>query len=214
MTRKRTVGVTLFVIGVLMIGASLLLVLWNETEGRRAEKAAEAVLPFLEVEIEKRSDEDSDILPPDPAFDEMTVVGIDGCGYIGYLLIPALDLELPVMSEWDYSRLRVAPCRYYGSVNTDDLVIAAHNYTQHFGMLKNLSAGDEVYFIDMDGITYDYTVGSIETLNPTDVKQMVESEWDLTLYTCTYGGRQRVTVRCKRGDSHEKTSNRRGRGKS
>ncbi len=214
MTRKRTVGVTLFVIGVLMIGASLLLVLWNETEGRRAEKAAEAVLPFLEDEIEKRSDEDSDILPPDPAFDEMTVVGIDGCGYIGYLLIPALDLELPVMSEWDYSRLRVAPCRYYGSVNTDDLVIAAHNYTQHFGMLKNLSAGDEVYFIDMDGITYDYTVGSIETLNPTDVKQMVESEWDLTLYTCTYGGRQRVTVRCKRGDSHEKTSNRRGRGKS
>ena len=35
-----------------------------------------------------------------------------------------------------------------------------------------------------------------ETLNPMDAEGMEAGDWDLTLFTCTYGGRKRVTVRC------------------
>lgn len=77
-------------------------------------------------------------------------------------------------------------------------MIAAHNYSCHFGQIKNLKTGDEVYFTDMDGIVNNYTVAEIDILNPTAVEEMTSGEFDLTLFTCTYGGQSRVTVRCMR----------------
>jgi len=40
----------------------------------------------------------------------------------------------------------------------------------------------------------------VETLMPTDIKEMTSGEFDLTLFTCTVGGQYRVTVRCDRVD--------------
>lgn len=129
---------------------------------------------------------------------EMPVTRIGGKDYIGMLSIPALGLELPVISAWDYPSLRVAPCRYTGSAYTDDLVIAAHNYASHFGRLRDLSPGDSVRFTDMDGNVFDYVVADLEILDPYAVSQMTDGGWALTLFTCTPGGQQRVTLRCDR----------------
>lgn len=134
----------------------------------------------------------------DPKNYEMTEVEIDGYAYIGYLSIPALGLELPIMSQWDYERLKIAPCRYDGSTKSDDLVLLAHNYGKHFETLKNLVPGDEVYFTDMDDVISHYQVVTVEILTPNAVEEMVAGEYDLTLFTCTYGGQNRVTVRCDR----------------
>lgn len=176
-------------VGVVLVLAALSLFLWNWHEARQAENAAEQVLPQLIQKIECQPQ--SDLY--DPA---MTEVEIDGYQYIGYLMIPSLELQLPVMSEWDYTRLRIAPCRYTGSTKTDDLVIAAHNYARHFGRLSKLVPGDPVYFMDMDGILSSYEVVEVNVLNPTAVEEMTSGEYDLTLFTCTYGGQSRVTVRC------------------
>ena len=129
---------------------------------------------------------------------EMPTVRIDDREYIGVLSIPALGRELPVISSWDYPGLRVAPCRYTGSAYTDDLVIAAHNYASHFGRLRELSQGDSIRFTDTDGNVFDYVVSELEILEPYAVSQMTESDWDLTLFTCTPGGQYRVTLRCNR----------------
>lgn len=69
---------------------------------------------------------------------EMPVKTINGRDYIGVLSIPSLELELPVISQWDYPALKVAPCRYSGSLYQDNLIICAHNYASHFGKLKEL----------------------------------------------------------------------------
>lgn len=196
MSKRKTFGLVLIVFGILMVAASLSLVIWNELESRRAAEASEELLPFLEETIEQAKNENPPF--PEDTSPDMKVVEIDGYGYIGYLSIPSLDLRLPVMDRWDYVRLKIAPCRYYGSVKTNDLIIAAHNYSRHFGRLSDLSAGDPVYFTDMDGRTYEYTVGTLEVLNPMDVQPMIESDWDLTMYSCLYNGRQRVAVRCRR----------------
>lgn len=134
--------------------------------------------------------------PIDPFDEEMKIKEINGYGYIGYLSIPALELDLPVMSEWDYGRLKISPCRYYGSTKTDNLVIAAHNYRFHFGYLGHLKPGDTVVFTDMESETLRYTVTSVEQLMPTDVDKVKDTGDDLILYTCTYGGAKRITVRC------------------
>lgn len=129
---------------------------------------------------------------------EMPVLQHDGQDYIGVLKIPALNLKLPVISEWSYAGFRKAPCRYAGSAYTDDMVIAAHNYAAHFGNLNRLGEGAAVVFTDIDGNVFNYRVEMKETLKPRDVDYMLESGWDLSLFTCTPGGSYRVTVRCSR----------------
>lgn len=100
------------------------------------------------------------------------------------------------MAQWDYQRLKIAPCRYTGSTKTDNLVIAAHNYARHFGNLSKLTAGERISFVDMDGIVTVYEVALVETMEPTAIEEMTDGSYDLSLFTCTYGGQYRVTVRC------------------
>ena len=121
---------------------------------------------------------------------------VDGNAYIGVLELPSLELKLPVLSEWSYSGLKLAPCRYAGSAYLNNMVIAAHNYSTHFGYLGNLAQGDEVVFTDVDGNVFRYQVLEVETLSPFAVEEMTDGDWDLTLFTCTISGRSRVTVRC------------------
>ena len=128
---------------------------------------------------------------------EMPTREIDGQTYIGMVEVPALELSLPVISEWTYPRLKKAPCRYVGSVYSKDMVICGHNYDRHFGRLKDLAVGDEVRFTDMDGNVFFYSVCGTEQLGKYAVEDMLAGEWDLTLFTYTKGGRMRVTVRCK-----------------
>ena len=186
------------ILGTVLIVAALSLFLWNRREAEHAAEAAETILPQVVEQIAETAAEAP--APPDPFDPTMTEAEIDGYMYIGYLSIPALGLELPVMSEWDYTRLTIAPCRYSGSTKTDDLVIAAHNYARHFGGLSGLSGGEEVYFVDMDNVVSCYTVVAVEILPPTAVEEMTNGDYDLSLFTCTYGGQSRVTVRCDRAE--------------
>lgn len=184
-------------LGGLLILAALALLLYNRWDNARAGGDAQAVLETLQAEI---ADSGAAI----PVYNqynqresaEMDTIEIDGYDYIGTLTIPILELELPVMAEWSYTGLKIAPGRYTGSVWTDDLVICAHNYEYHFGTLKYLEPGDTLYFTDVNGTVFQYEVGEVVILQPTDIESMIESEWDLTLFTCTIGGKTRVTVRC------------------
>ena len=128
----------------------------------------------------------------------MTAADIDGHGYIGFLGIPSLELELPVMADWTYPQLQIAPCRYSGSTFSNDLVIMAQNYPKHFGKLRDMHTGDVVTFTDMEGETLQYQVIALEVLGAAAVEEMTAGEYDLTLFACTYGGENRVTLRCDR----------------
>lgn len=189
---RNKIGAVCMALGVAMLLSALSLLLWNRQESRKAAASVERLMPQLMERIQS--------LPTEPvpdAFDpEMTQGEIDGFAYVGYLSIPALELELPVMSQWDYARLKIAPCRYTGSTKTGNLVICAHNYDRHFGAIGHLKPGDRVAFTDMDGVVWRYSVELVETLQPTALEEMTAGEYELTLFTCTYGGAARVTVRC------------------
>ncbi len=199
---RNKIGIACMTCGVVLVLAALVLFIYNRREAQQAEKSVETIGPKLVEYIQEKKNKDPDAsgepVYPDPYDPEMTEVEIDGYAYVGYISIPALGLELPVMSEWDYRRLKIAPCHYTGSTKTNDLVIAAHNYRSHFGRLSELSAGDEVLFVDMDGRVWNYTVAAVDVLSPFAVEEMTAGEYDLTLFTCTYGGANRVTVRCER----------------
>ncbi len=179
--------------GLLLIFGAVALLLYNNFESRRAEEQAGALVEGI---ISAIGEDRQNPVEKDPFDTEMKVVDIDGYGYIGYLSVPELNLSLPVMSEWDYTRLKIAPCRYYGSTKTDNLVIAAHNYRSQFGYLGRLKSDSFMTFTDMEGNSFGYTVTSVEILQPSDTEKVKDTGDDLILYTCTYRGTERIVVRC------------------
>ncbi len=190
-------------LGAVLLAAALSLFARNDRLSRQAEQAARELLPQLLERIPDAEDVPApQVLPGtpveliDPEQIPMTEVTVGGYSYIGTLSIPDLGLELPIQSQWTYRRLQISPCRYHGAVLSQDLVLLAHNYPNHFGKLSQLSPGDAVLFTDMDGNRIRYQVITIEVLEPTAVAEMTAGDYDLTLFTCTYGGQSRITVRC------------------
>lgn len=195
--------IVIIAVGAVLILSALLLLIYNRCEDVRAGQEAESLLASVEAAISAQematpNKPESTEAPSPPLDPEMPVVTLGGYEYVGYVEIPTLGLKLPVMAEWDYTRLQIAPCRQFGSSRTDNLVIAAHNYDTHFGKLKELSKGDTVIFTDMEGIVSTYCIEKLETLSPDAVDTVLNSGYDLVLYTCTKGGKTRVTVFCDR----------------
>lgn len=194
-------------VGIVMIVCALVLTAYNVVDSMRAYKSASSALeqlylanPAIDHSYNKDSmiEIDRENIPDyvlNPAMD-MPKITIDGQDYIGVLSIPLLKIELPVIDSLDYEKLKIAPCRYSGSAYTENMVIAAHNYTRHFGRLSNVSIGDGVIFIDTDGNEFRYEVVEIEVLDAESVKEMTESDYGMTLFTCNYAGNRRITIRC------------------
>ena len=189
-------GKGLIFTGLLLIAAALFLTGYNLFDQMRAQRsAAQAAAQLAERLPQTRQTDVPDyLLTPEM---EMPVETIDGVDYVGVLRIPSLALELPVISQWSYPNLKIAPCRYTGDTYEDHLILAGHNYQSHFGMLKELLPGDLVRFTDVDGNIFSYSVETTEVLGKNDVEELEEGDWDLTLFTCTIGGKTRVTVRCR-----------------
>ena len=202
-------GLLSITVGLLLIAAALFLASYNLYDELRAEQSARQAVTQLDAYLpaeaapEAPSDSARDQEPlvsdertviPDYVLSpnmEMPVETINGIDFIGVLRIPALELELPVISEWNYPNLKSAPCRYSGSAYLNNLILCGHNYASHFGSLKTLSEGDLATFTDI----FIYKMVERETLNPTDIEGMESGNWDLTLFTCTVGGQSRVTIR-------------------
>ncbi len=194
------------ILGLVLLIAALALAVYNVHEGKQAgQSVEEAVEELNEVlaQVQENQETQDSILLPDYVLNpdmEMPVEKVRGVEYIGVLRIPVLELELSIAKDWDYDKLNVTPCRYTGSVYKNDMILCAHNFPTHFGNLRSLREGDVVTFTDMAGNEFPYAVTMTEIIQPTAVEDLMGGDWDLTLFTCTVGGKTRVTVRCVRTD--------------
>lgn len=196
--KKTTAGRILTWSGMICLSLALFLVIYNRLDDYRAKRSADTVLKACEERLEKKEMKEEGstpdyVLNPDM---NMPEVNVDDISCIGVLEIPSISLTLPVSSKYSDEILREIPCRYYGSVYTDNMVIAGHNYISHFGKLSQLTEGDAIIFTDVEGHTFTWYVDAIEALHSTDVEGMTEVEQPLTLFTCTMDGQNRITVRC------------------
>ena len=200
---RKWIGVICVFLGAVCLLNSVGFVAYNRWEDTNAEEISQDLLENVQSIIEEPQTEqplpdgtvnlpnDTEKLPT-----EMATVKVDGYDCIGILSVPVLDLELPVLTDWSYAKLKKAPCHYYGSYYEKDFVIAAHNYESHFGRLSQMQAGDIVIFTDVNGVDHYYEVALLETLPKEATLEMIASGFGLSLYTCTPGGSSRVTVRC------------------
>ncbi len=208
-------GICCILLGICCLMASVGWIIFNHREEENAQNASQTLLQDVRENILDSAQEETGpaeppaeetgpeaSLPDEPAeipvalAGEMPATQVNGYDCIGILSIPVLELELPVLTDWSYEKLKMAPCHYFGSYFEGNFVIAAHNYASHFGRLSALQPKDLVLFTDISGNVYCYEVVLSETLPGSATEEMIHSGFDLSLYTCTPGGANRVTVRC------------------
>lgn len=201
--KRNKLGSLFIILGAVLLFASLSLVVWNNYESHRADKAATRALSELLDKMPKTTIKSSDAeakkideyISDDDTY--VPTIEVDGKLYMGVIYIPSIDTELPVMKDWSYANLDIAPCRYYGSIKHSNLIIAAHNYTSFFDKIDKLNPDDEIIFVTADGISYVYKVIQSELIDGSNSFIMRDNQdnWDLTLFTCTWSGYSRVAVR-------------------
>jgi len=177
---------------VLLFSAALLFVC-NEVGSFRAAEESMEILSSLE----------EDMLADAPgAIDEydgtMPTRLVNGINTVGAVSVPSVGIEMPVAAEWSYKNLKKSACRYSGTAKDGRLIILAHNYRRHFGSLRRAEKGDEVQFLDVNGNLYVYKITKTEILGKYELERLTDTDSDLTLFTCTYGGKKRVVVRCEK----------------
>ena len=201
-TKKKgmSFGKVLMLLGVMLLMGAGGLYGYNQWIDYQAGQKSDAAVNVLVEEIQNNNVE---IVEAGPSEEMIKVAELDGAYYMGVLSIPAMDKILPVQSDWSEEKLKTSPCRYSGSLEEGELVIAGHNYKRHFTGLASLPIGEQVVFTDLEGNQIFYEVREVYTISATNIDGMVNSGYDLSLFTCNYSGKARVTVRCDRVDAAE-----------
>lgn len=206
--KRKILGTAFVVLGAVLIIIALsaiIINLWQEEmSGLNADHAMEQLWEQMTVDPVPATPDTPALLPENgstsdaPEFRPMPEIQVDGISYVGYLSIPALNLELPVISESTEQNLEIAPCRFFGTVYQKDFVIGGHRYRRHFRKLSTLGYGERLSFTDVEGNVYIYEVAECEVLEPNQAEYLCSGDWDLSLFTCTPGGMTRVVLRCLR----------------
>lgn len=182
-------------LGLICIGSGGFLAWHNIAEAEAATRSSQEIGEILNLLTSRQVPVSED--------GAMPIETVDSVTYIGNLIIPSEQIQLPVAGDYSFEQMYKTPTRYSGSYYTDDLVICAHNYRSHFDPLRTISLGQEIILKTVDGQTIRYIISNHEVIEPTEVEKVfkdqgVDGDWDLTLFTCTPTGLARVLVRCVR----------------
>lgn len=199
MNKLQKRGMLLVLAGLALVGAALTIHLLQRQQESLAGQSAQVLLQQLEldrtplptqanVESQPEATEGTDTAMPEKEY--------MGYSMIGSVRVPSVGIHLPVLSTWDEELLKLAPCRYSGSLPGGSMVIMGHNYRSHFTPLHSVSLGDEVIFEDVEGTVYRYRIAKIETIHRSR-GDLLASHYPLTLFTCTPGGLERLVIRCE-----------------
>lgn len=215
---KTFIAKTTIVIGCILLMVACTMTIKNNIENRNAGRVSEKIIDYMENKnneskncdnesnqtdgycesekyIEFADDNKSNLTNSYCESDKF--IEFAGEKYVGILSVPSLNIKLPINEKWSYEQLKKTPCVYSGNVGEAGFVIAAHNYSTHFGKIKYLRKGDEIIYKGVNGSTFSYKVESVENLLPTQVESVISKEYELTLFTCTFNGQARVVARCK-----------------
>lgn len=183
----------LIYLGLLLIVSALLLTFYNlAVDLHYGSKAKDTVEEIIE-KIEEIKEEV-------PAFEELKYANllsyeIDGDYYTGVIEMPTIDITLPVLADASEKSLNIGPGVYVGTPYGSNFVIAAHNRLTFFSKIRDLKIDDLVYFMDAYGNIFEYKVVMHDIIPPENVSEMIDSNFDLSLFTCDFSDTQRVTVR-------------------
>ena len=185
-------GQKLICVGALFILIAFGILIKNKYEDYLAGEESVEALEILNKYIDEVENNNLD------SSEQLVIKNINGYDYAAIITIPSIGLELPVLSDWDYTKLKKAPCIYYGSISENNLIILGHNYRSHFGSLSKLEEKDKIVIKDLNSNKYIYEVVSKTVIDPHNSEEVIETGFDLTIFSCYSSGTQRIVVHANR----------------
>lgn len=144
-------------------------------------------------------------------FDYNKLLSVDDNGTMGYITIPAIDVNLPIYHGTDDTTLQVGVGHLLntslpvGGTSTHS-VLAGHTGLPNSTLFTNLTdlVEGDTFYIHVLGEVHEYKINKIEVVLPSDTSDLgiVQGKDYITLVTCTpYGiNTHRLLVRGERTD--------------
>ena len=173
----------------LLVIAALLPLLWQWSVHSSAEKMEERLQTIRTLipepqnaAIEARRD------------NTMSTLSLDGTDFVGILEIPGCGSAVPVGADW--GKVSKHPCRLSGSIYDGTMQIGLTSQKGQYDFYREISAGDAVYFTDMEGSRYAYTVTDINYEKHADQTALNRNDGALTLFIKNIYAFEYIVVFC------------------
>lgn len=168
----------------------------------------------LEYSYEKAVENSIVYVPKNSGVETLEAVNLSGAvpasvhedlmiSYSNVLYIPSVGIKAKVFEGLDKSNLSRGVARDLNTVKIGEYgncVVAGHSSLKYdciFNKLKDLGIGEKIIAYAEDGVSYTYTVKYKYTVKPTEtgiLRTTDENIRQLTLYTCTDGGENRLVL--------------------
>lgn len=191
MSRKNDViRKILIFIGVCLLAAAIaLLFAWQWNIHTSEQKAKEYVNVIRELIPEPQG-----AVPEERRDNTMSTLSIDGTDFVGILELPRFESVLPVCAEW--GNPSKCPCRFSGSVYDQTMQIGGTSQKGQYDFHRDISVGDSVFFTDMEGNRFSYTVTDIRYEKNADQSTLQRKDTSLTLFVKNVYAFEYIIIYC------------------
>lgn len=125
---------------------------------------------------------------------KMPMLSVDESDFVGILELPRYESVLPVGAKW--GNTDEYPCRFSGSVYDKTLKIGATSQKGQYDFYREISVGDSVFFTDVEGNRYSYSVTDICYESNADQATLDRKKSALTLFIKNLYGFDYIIIYC------------------
>lgn len=215
--RKKRIYKIQFVLSILIVLVLTSYYVYSEYDKRKGEALSKEILNNISSIDDTTINDDTLIVALNDAVEEIPPEQLEKFNTIyktangteyrvdSIINIPSLEINYPVLSHSSDELLKISLNKFWGGEpnSVGNYCIVGHNYDGKdifFGKLHKIQNGDIVELEDKTGQILQYKVYNKFIVQPTDVactSQLTNGKKEMTLITCSDGGKTRLIVKCR-----------------